>query len=63
MEKLKKLLERIDLEAFIREQQEELKRSTQVKRKKILQKIKSEKLNNWKFSKFSFSKPINKAAL
>lgn len=39
-EYLKKLLERIDLEAFIREQQEELKRSTQVKRKKILQKIK-----------------------
>lgn len=39
-EYLKKLLERIDLEVFIQQEQEELKRSTQVKRKKILQKIK-----------------------
>lgn len=39
-EYLKKLLERIDLEIFIQQEQEELKRSTQVKRKKILQKIK-----------------------
>lgn len=39
-EYLKKLLERIDLEKFIQNEQEELKRSTQMKKKKILQKIK-----------------------
>jgi DNA-directed RNA polymerase subunit beta' len=37
---LKKLLERIDLAEFIRERQVELKTATQVKQKKILQKIK-----------------------
>lgn len=39
-EYLKKLLERIDLEAFIGKEQDELKRATQMKKKKILQKIK-----------------------
>lgn len=39
-EYLKKLLERIDLEDFIKVEQEELKRATQMKKKKILQKIK-----------------------
>lgn len=39
-EYLKKLLERIDLENFIQIQQEELKKATQIKKKKILQKIK-----------------------
>jgi DNA-directed RNA polymerase subunit beta' len=39
-EYLKKLLEKIDLEQFIKDEQEELKRATQVKKKKILQKIK-----------------------
>jgi DNA-directed RNA polymerase subunit beta' len=39
-EYLKKLLEKIDLEVFIKKEQEELKRSTQIKKKKILQKIK-----------------------
>lgn len=39
-EYLRKLLERIDLEQFIQTQQEELKTSSQLKRKKILQKIK-----------------------
>lgn len=39
-EYLKKLLERIDLEEFIRHEQEELKRANQMKKKKILQKIK-----------------------
>ncbi len=39
-EYLKKLLERIDLEQFIQAQQDELKRASQMKKKKILQKIK-----------------------
>ncbi|MDD4151574.1 MAG: DNA-directed RNA polymerase subunit beta', partial [Candidatus Gracilibacteria bacterium] len=39
-EYLKVLLQRIDLEKFIEEQQAELKKSSAVKRKKILQKIK-----------------------
>lgn len=39
-EYLKKLLERIDLEQFIKDQQDELRRATQIKKKKILQKIK-----------------------
>ena len=39
-EHLRKLLERIDLLAFIEENQKELKNSTQAKAKKILQKIK-----------------------
>jgi len=39
-EYLKKLLERIDLLQFIEEQEKELKTATQVKQKKILQKIK-----------------------
>lgn len=39
-EYLKKLLERIDLEAFIQKEQDELKRASQMKKKKILQKIK-----------------------
>lgn len=37
---LKILLERIDLEQFIKDEQEELKKATQIKKKKILQKIK-----------------------
>ncbi len=39
-EYLKKLLERIDLSEFIRDRQIELKTATQIKQKKILQKIK-----------------------
>lgn len=39
-EYLKKLLEKIDLEQFIQKEQDELKKATQVKKKKILQKIK-----------------------
>jgi len=39
-EYLKKLLERIDMEQFIQEQQDELKKASQMKKKKILQKIK-----------------------
>ncbi len=39
-EYLKRLLERIDLEQFIKDQQDELRRATQIKKKKILQKIK-----------------------
>lgn len=48
-EYLKRLLEKIDLEEFIKKEQEELKRATQVKKKKILQKIKlaSNLLKSW----------------
>jgi len=48
-EYLKKLLERIDLEEFIKVQQEELRRSSTIKKKKILQKIKlaSNLLKSW----------------
>ncbi len=48
-EYLKKLLERIDLEKFIQDEQEELKKATQMKKKKILQKIKlaSNLLKSW----------------
>jgi len=37
---LRKLLERIDLLEFIKDQEKELRSSTQIKQKKILQKIK-----------------------
>jgi len=48
-EYLKKLLERIDLSDFIKERQIELKTATQIKQKKILQKIKlaSNLLKSW----------------
>lgn len=39
-EYLKKLLERIDLEQFIQQEQDELRKASQMKKKKILQKIK-----------------------